>query len=143
MIKRYRYTIAAALVASVADRTFAVQPQPVDLGPVDFIPGAEVRVGYDDNIDQAPSGEARGSAVTNLRAVLRLRAQERRNVYEFAYIPEIFQYHSYSDQDRINNLLRFRSNTVFNSRSRLRMNASYSRLERDSRRYQPPLRRGW
>jgi len=119
--------VALSLIG--ADGALAVQPQPVDLGPIDFIPTAQVYLGYDDNIEQAPAGEERSSTVTNLRATLRLRAQERRNVYDIAYLPEFFQYWSYGNQNRFNNTLRFQSNTVFNSRSRLRMRASWSRLE--------------
>ena len=121
--------IIAAALATGAGTAAAVDPMPLNEGPVEFIPTLKVSQGYDTNVDQAPDGERESSNVTKIAPTFLFRAQERANRYRLRYTPTFQRYSHESDDNRINHRARASSRMVLDGRNRVNLGASFSRVQ--------------
>lgn len=126
---RFVYLMPVCLLPLPASNAVALDPAPVKIGEIDFIPTVKLRTGHDDNIRQAPSGEEESSWVTGISPHFLLRAQERRNVYEASYRLRYQYFHSDTDENRDDHFLYVRSQQHFSARSRLRLRAGFNRIQ--------------
>lgn len=126
---RFMTTLVAVATALGAGSAQALDPMPVKLGPIEFIPTIGLAAGYDSNIEQAPSGQEISSASTRLTPKLLLRAQERLNRYEFSYRGLYEFFSADAMDDRFNHYLLATSHLEFDSRNRLDLKASFDQIQ--------------
>lgn len=113
--------LAGAALLALATNASAVEPMPLNSdGPIKFVPTVKVSQGYDDNVDEAPSGQEESSNITKVAPTFLFAAQERQNKYQFRYTPELQIYSHDSDDDRVNHNAALTSRTVFDARNSLR-----------------------
>lgn len=121
-------SLASAALLAVAANASAVEPMPLNSdGPIQFIPTVKISQGYDDNIDEAPSGREESSNVTKVAPTFLFVAQERQNRYQFRYTPELQIYSHDSDDNRVNHNAALTSRTVFDARNSLRAGLRFTR----------------
>ncbi|KAA6181853.1 outer membrane beta-barrel protein [Thiohalocapsa marina] len=129
---RLRYAIALAGAGAIAlahGSALALTPAPVKVGEMDFIPTLMIKLGYDDNIEQAPSRDAESSFTTRIEPTLRLRAQERNNRYELSYRGAYELFETNQQDDRFNHYLLASSALTFSARSLLRLSAGFDYIQ--------------
>jgi polysaccharide biosynthesis protein VpsM len=113
----------------------AIEPQPIDLGGVGLVPTLKISETYDDNIwEAADGGEKPSSWVTVVEPSLTLAARDRLNTYQLNYRLSNSTFHSSHEDDHTDHFLRADSHMEFSARSRLDLNAGYSKQQdtRDS-----------
>ena len=123
-----RVSLAVLGVLAAAD-ALALDPLPVKLGPVEFIPTVGLAQGYDDNAQQAPNGQEITSAVTRVTPTLLFRARERANRYELGYRGAYDFYASGGVGDRMDHHLLANSHLEFAARHRLDLTAGFDHIQ--------------
>lgn len=120
--------LLGAALLGIAINASAVEPMPINKGgAIQFIPTIDLSQGYDDNIDEAPTGEEESSNVTKVVPTFLLAAQERQNRYQFRYTPELQLYSHESDDNRVNHNAALTSRMSFNTRNALNTGLRFAR----------------
>ncbi|WP_116472399.1 outer membrane beta-barrel protein [Zobellella maritima] len=127
------FTLSAVATGIIfAGQASAIEPQPIDLGGVGLVPTLKISETYDDNVKEAsgiPGDEERSSWVTTIEPSLTLAARERLNTYQLSYSLSNSIYHSSHEDDHTDHFLRADSHMEFSARSRLDLNAGYSKQQ--------------
>lgn len=117
--------VALALVMG-APTALAFDPMPLNhqSGGVKITPTIELEQGYDDNVDQAPSGDTQSSWVTRLKPKVEASGQHQGNTYSLSYRPQLKSFDS--ENDRVRHTLNAQAEIRLNRRNQIkgRVNAS-------------------
>mgnify|MGYP000314677168 CR=1 FL=1 len=125
-----RHIVSLLGLLGVSSSALALDPMPVNRGSqIEFVPTLSIAQGYDDNVDQAPSGDERSSNVTRLTPDFLFRSQERANQYQFRYRPELLRYSHESDDNRVDHRATANARLTFDARNRLTLISSASRTK--------------
>jgi hypothetical protein len=109
-----------------APTALAFDPMPLNhqSGAVKITPTIELEQGYDDNVDQAPSGDTQSSWVTRLKPKVEASGQHQGNTYSLSYRPQLKSFDS--ENDRVRHTLNAQAEIRLNRRNQIkgRVNAS-------------------
>lgn len=123
-----RNLVIAGLTALLPFDAVALGPQPVKLGPIEFIPTIGLAEGYDTNPEEEPAGNELSSAVTRITPSLVFRAHNRANQYEFSYLGRYEFFDNATVGSRINHHVLALAHLVGGARQRLDLTASFDQL---------------
>ncbi|MFM9817493.1 UNVERIFIED_CONTAM: outer membrane beta-barrel protein [Spiribacter pallidus] len=115
-------------MVSAENNARALDPMPLnDEGPVRVVPTAEIAFGYDDNVQQAPEGEAVDRQVARLSPNLQFSTRRGDDRYQLDYRPELLVYDGDRYGNRVNHNLVGLGNLGLNARNRASLNLQASR----------------
>lgn len=117
--------IAPTLLPACA---WALDPQSVDVGGMQFTPTLKVSEAYDDNFREL-NQEEESSWITTITPELALVAEDRNSAYRLTYKGNSQIYHDDSDASNTDHKVKLESIMDFTSRQRLKLTGEYRKME--------------
>lgn len=123
-IKRIFPLCLSAVTGLAVTQVQAIDPAPINLGPLDLTPTLQVSTGYDDNFRS--SNDKESTWFTSIQPTFVLGAAGLKSEYELSYSFIHDYYHSFSSEKNTDHFVDFAAYFDFNSRNRLLLGADWS-----------------